>query len=163
MLLSVLYVRISGTRPTSKMFLTYIWYTDDANVCVSVAMQQPLHSQRDSVSDRYRRLTPAVGGAPGPVAEETQTGRGHKQGSYGLLPESLEDSPEMSRPLNCRICLAFLHHPWGASTYVFIYIYIYVCMCVCVYTTYVTRATAGQMGAISRIVLLCPLPQILWK
>ncbi len=26
-----------------------------------------------------------------------------------------------------------------------------------------TRAAAGQMGALSRIVLLCPLPQILWK
>ncbi len=25
------------------------------------------------------------------------------------------------------------------------------------------RAAAGQMGALSRIVLLCPLPQILWK
>ncbi len=25
------------------------------------------------------------------------------------------------------------------------------------------RAAAGQMGALSRILLLCPLPQILWK
>ncbi len=116
--------------PLVKFYLIFLWYTDDANVCVSVAMQQPLHSQRDAVSDRYRRLTPAVGGAPGPVVEETQTGRGHKQGSHGLLPESLEDSPEMSWPLHCRICLAFLHHPWGAST----------CVCVCMraHTIYVT-------------------------
>lgn len=108
-------IRAVTFKPTphivSSAFVhTGIFNTDDGNVCVSVAMQQPLHSQWDPVSDRYRRLTPAVGGAPGPVAEETQIRRGHKQGAHGLLPESLEDPPEMSRPLYCRIRLAFLHH-----------------------------------------------------
>ncbi len=41
------------------------------------------------------------------------------------------------------------------------------CLVLCgmqlVFFTGCVRAAAGQMGALSRIVLLCPLPQIFWK
>lgn len=47
------------------------------------------------------------------MVEETQAGRSHQQSTSGVLPEGLEDPPEVSRPLYRWIRAAFFHHKRG--------------------------------------------------
>lgn len=82
---------------------------------LTTALQQPLHSQWDPVpcGPWSRRWTAALGGEAGPVVEETQAGWSHQQSTSGVLPEGLEDPPEVSRPLYGWICAAFFHYERG--------------------------------------------------
>lgn len=82
---------------------------------LTTALQQPLHPQWDPVprGPWSRRWTAALGGEAGPVVEETQAGRSHQQSTSGLLPEGLEDPPEVPRPLYRWIRAAFFHHKRG--------------------------------------------------
>lgn len=77
----------------------------------SAALQQPLHSQWDTVPCGFGPWRWAgLGRQTGTVAETAQTRRRDQQSTHGLLPKSLEDPSKVPRPVNRWICVALLHH-----------------------------------------------------